>query len=719
MPIIDTKSPNKFDKVIRTNKGENLLSLIFASYHVKEGNNDRKIEIARNLRVEMDLFKHSGAGVYGSEDTKVDKQFYSFYTMGSEMGIWADDSLNLSKLALKVAEQDITVKQYIGTVFLNLFTYFDDGKDGQKYHHFLHDLLKYLVENQLVNSKDISKELIGEIFPLDSEQVNLLFQYLIVTPFFKKASAGFALSPSWEYRVDELISNCNLKYKDSDPHETQEYFKARHHYSPYVTQELIEQNPQEKGMEDDVQVEAYDFKQGFINYMNENGVGHIQYVGQLSKAVERWNKENLSEIIEDIYVNPRPILDNEFFERWEKSLNELFEKNGGGFDVRKHISSMKKYRDYISTIDLDNLPSHNISQFPDALLVDTGINRIYFGAPGTGKSFGIKTFIQENGIPGYDDKIDHPNVFRTSLHPEFGYNDFVGQVMPVVKKRESEEEVTISYEFTPQVFTKALKRAFEDKVKDVEPIFLVLEEMSRSNVAAVFGDLFQLLDRDENGESEYRVDNSLISTYVFGKNSTKKIYLPKNFYVLGTVNTSDQNVYVMDTAFKRRFEFNYLETSELARDKNGEILNEYVFTLKNSFGKNVNISWIKLLQTLNNFISTDQEKGGLGLPEDKQLGQFFIKFKKPKENASGEQIEKIEEFNYNQIKGKLLQYLWTDVQEVAYTDNRLFSEDANSFGETYKKAKMHLNFFSHKFTEKLGIELYLTNSEADEEEKIE
>lgn len=158
MPIIDTKSPNKFDKVIRTNKGENLLSLIFASYHVKGGDNDRKKEIAKKLRVEMDLFKDSGAGLYGSDDDRVVKQFSSYYTMGNEMGIWEDDRLNLSKLAVKVVEQDITVKQYIGTVFLNLFTYFDDGSDGQKYFHFLHDLLKYLVENQLVNSKDISKE---------------------------------------------------------------------------------------------------------------------------------------------------------------------------------------------------------------------------------------------------------------------------------------------------------------------------------------------------------------------------------------------------------------------------------------------------------------------------------------------------------------------------------------------------------------------------------
>lgn len=325
-------------------------------------------------------------------------------------------------------------------------------------------------------------------------------------------------------------------------------------------------------------------------------------------------------------------------------------------------------------------------------LNQSGINRIYFGAPGTGKSFGIKDFIQENGIENYDDKTSHPNVFRTTLHPEYGYHDFVGQVMPIVKKDEESGSSVIEYEFSPQIFTKALERAF--KVRDKkEPVFLILEEMSRANVAAVFGDLFQLLDRDEHGVSEYKIDNSLIAESIFGADRVDdKIYLSENIFILGTVNTSDQNVYVMDTAFKRRFEFEYIPTDEMIAH-----LNDYTFTLKVN-GEPQEFTWLRLVPKLNAFIIKDEEQGGLGLSEDKQLGQFFIKFKKAKPEETDEKVKnQIEEYNYNQIKGKLLQYLWHDVKEASYSSHHLFSEEVTSYSKLYSLAKNRENFFSKQF----------------------
>lgn len=319
-----------------------------------------------------------------------------------------------------------------------------------------------------------------------------------------------------------------------------------------------------------------------------------------------------------------------------------------------------------------------------------GINRIYFGAPGTGKSYGIKTFIQNNGIEEYDDKISHPNVFRVTLHPEFGYNDFVGQVMPVVKREE--DSSTIEYEFTPQIFTKALAKAF--KVRSLgEPVFLILEEMSRANVAAVFGDLFQLLDRDEDGVSEYKIDNSLIAAAVFGEShSDEKIFLPENIYILGTVNTSDQNVYVMDTAFKRRFEFEYISTEELKQGKNN-----FTFNLSEN-GENIQITWLSLVPKLNDFIVKSEEQGGLGLTEDKQIGQFFIKFKEVNAaETNSEVIEDIEKYNFDQITGKLLQYLWNDIESASYSTHKLFKDEISSFGQLYRLAKENQNFFSQEF----------------------
>ncbi len=317
-----------------------------------------------------------------------------------------------------------------------------------------------------------------------------------------------------------------------------------------------------------------------------------------------------------------------------------------------------------------------------------GINKIYFGAPGTGKSYGIKNFIKENGIEDYNDKIDHPRVFRTSVHPEFTYNDFIGQVMPVIE--EGKDRKNIIYDFTPNVFTDALKAAFSNENID-KPIFLIIEEMSRANIAAVFGDLFQLLDRDIHGESEYRINNSLIANYIF-KDAHKKIYLPSNLFIIGTVNTSDQNVYVMDTAFKRRFEFEYISPNDMKKNLKDEYLNNWSFTLKNE-EKEIVFNWIRLIKALNKFIVSSEEIGGLSLSEDKQIGQFFVKFViDEKDDKSLSDV-----YNYNQIKGKLLQYLWDDVQKVSYSQTKLFIDSVNSFGELNDLADKKLIFFSDNF----------------------
>nr|WP_208003439.1 AAA family ATPase [Macrococcus goetzii] len=329
-------------------------------------------------------------------------------------------------------------------------------------------------------------------------------------------------------------------------------------------------------------------------------------------------------------------------------------------------------------------------------------NKLFYGAPGTGKSFNIQNYIKDNGLTNYNNKIEHPNVFRTTLHPESSYHDFVGQIMPVVTKDKDDKDI-IKYDFKPQVFTLALERALE---KNDEPVFLILEEMSRANVAAVFGDIFQLLDRDEDGRSEYLIDNELIQKYLneqfLKKNiglNLSKVYIPHNLFIIGTVNTSDQNVFVMDTAFKRRFEFEYLDANYVAPDDTGKPLNNFVFNV----GK-TNFSWINFIHKLNEFIVDDLS--GLGLSEDKQLGQFFIKFKL-EENVISElsSLTEIENqtnyaINFNKLKGKLLQYLWNDIRGASYSEKSLFDSNIKSFGELYKKFEEKEQVFSKEFLEK-------------------
>ena len=300
-------------------------------------------------------------------------------------------------------------------------------------------------------------------------------------------------------------------------------------------------------------------------------------------------------------------------------------------------------------------------------------NCIYYGAPGTGKSYNVSELIK-NYYPNFykTNSEDSQFVFRTTLHPEYTYNDFIGQLMPV-KKGEN-----INYEFTPGVFSLALKKAL---MNPQQHVFLVLEELSRANVASVFGDLFQLLDR-KDGISEYSITNSLIANFVYATDSdlldkdysNQKIFLPANLVIIGTVNTNDQNVFVMDTAFKRRFEWEYIST-----DPVGDNLNNPEFEYQTSH----TIKWWDFYQKLNQFITSVMNLG-----EDKQIGQFFIHFKDDKEK------------NKKLIQNKLLQYLWEDVQKVSYA-SKLFSEEIKNFSDLYIKFGRGEKIFSNEFLELL------------------
>lgn len=289
-----------------------------------------------------------------------------------------------------------------------------------------------------------------------------------------------------------------------------------------------------------------------------------------------------------------------------------------------------------------------------------GKNIIFYGAPGTGKSYGIEKYIRDHGIEEYSAQEGNEKVFRITLYPEYTYSDFVGQLMPVVKNIPNSNEKQITYDFQEGIFTLALKYAFYHKE---EPVFLVLEEMSRSNVASVFGDLFQLLDRNSEGTSEYAINNELLATKALGKDPSAPVQLPRNLTILGTVNTSDQNVFAMDTAFKRRFEWRYVSTKVNVENFDNNPLLHII-------GVQRDISWKDFFYAINNFIVND-----LHLGEDKQIGPYFIKFSK---DIS---------VNNNLIRNKLLQYLWEDVENIANmrSDKRLFDESIRSFSDLYDK----------------------------------
>lgn len=308
---------------------------------------------------------------------------------------------------------------------------------------------------------------------------------------------------------------------------------------------------------------------------------------------------------------------------------------------------------------------------------------MYYGAPGTGKSYRIASLIKKS-YPGYTEYDDNPYVFRTTIYRDYSYFDFVGNIMPVTK------EGKVSYEFVPGIFTTALCTALRTQDRNID-VYLILEEMSRGDIASIFGDIFQLLDRDDTGKSMYGINNKSIYEYLILNGVIKaghKIIIPSNLHIIGTVNTSDQNVNVIDTAFKRRFDFKYIGVDPIpvdpihVDDKDDEYVNN--FDIK--FTDTETYEWVKLYQAINHIIIND-----LGLAEDKQLGPFFLKDKGDDDDA-----------NREQVADKLLHYLWQDVERVSYTGASLFDDSIKSFSQLYSTFKHKKNILSEAVKQAYG-----------------
>ena len=289
-----------------------------------------------------------------------------------------------------------------------------------------------------------------------------------------------------------------------------------------------------------------------------------------------------------------------------------------------------------NVIDLGyKIKSIDIENENDLEKESEGKNKIYFGAPGTGKSKYI------------DNMYYNEFAKRVTFHPEYTYNDFVGYIKPVV------EGENLTYSFVPGVFTQILVEALNNPY---DMYTLIIEELNRANVAAVFGDLFQLLDRKSDGSSEYRVNN--IDIYKYIKNIMGSDYgytdgsigIPGNLNIIATMNTADQNVFVMDTAFKRRWEFGYIPIN----------FDDHKF--KDNIIKNLNVSWKNFVNIINEFMMS-KENEDLMISEDKQIGQYFVK-----EN----ELTDSNKFGY-----KVLLYLWDDVFKM--DRYRIFNEEIRTF----------------------------------------
>ena len=324
----------------------------------------------------------------------------------------------------------------------------------------------------------------------------------------------------------------------------------------------------------------------------------------------------------------------------EKS-KDTFKTLGGG----QYHNAMATYIRFLEAVKILSHVDMSISQFSPQ--EKPAFQIIYYGAPGTGKSHRIKKELKEMNVP-------EKNIFRTTFHPDSDYSSFVGAYKPTMKPVADEYKAVVGkdkeivYSFVPQTFIKAYTHAYKNPD---ENIYLIIEEINRGNCAQIFGDLFQLLDRDENGVSEYPIKaDSDLRTYLegdlgVGHEGIKdgELCIPSNLYIWATMNTSDQSLFPIDSAFKRRWDWEY----EPIKYKNTDWVIE--------IGDN-KYSWTSFQRIINDkiFEATNSE--------DKMLGDYFVK---PCNNVITEKL----------FINKVLFYLWNDVCKDG--DGDIFRTDGN------------------------------------------
>ena len=382
------------------------------------------------------------------------------------------------------------------------------------------------------------------------------------------------------------------------------------------------------------------------------------------------------------------------------------------------------------------------------------LQQIYYGAPGTGKSKAIK------------DLTFGEDVIRTTFHPDSDYASFVGTYKPITEEvdfrdcygkkviddetKEVVKEERIAYKFIPQAFLEAYVKAWKklsskngekiDKSEnrihpallDTPEIFtknkaskkqyLIIEEINRGNCAQIFGDLFQLLDRNEYGFSDYpiiadkdmqkylkkefegwEITNKDKINQLYGEANMaslimkgERLVLPSNLYIWATMNTSDQSLFPIDSAFKRRWDWKYVPIREGHDKETNAPLNWYINTGDKQY------DWWSFISKVNKLI------GSLTNSEDKKLGYFFCKAKDG-------------EIDADLFVSKVIFYLWNDVFKDYGFDDKDFQDEEGkilSFDRFYedKNGKTNVDIANVElFLENLGVEEYYSDEREEED----
>lgn len=355
-------------------------------------------------------------------------------------------------------------------------------------------------------------------------------------------------------------------------------------------------------------------------------------------------------------------------------IDKILEKSPVYVDIKDEKEWLDYYIGEKNEEDVSNKTMGERIKFYTGFTSDFERNRILFGAPGTGKSYTLNK--EKNILLGVDNEI---NYERVTFHPDYSYANFVGTYKPVPYKDESGKD-SITYKYVPGPFMRIyVKAILNGRTENVKPYILIIEEINRANVAAVFGDVFQLLDRDDYGVSEYPIQASedmkkyLAEALGGDPDDFCQLRIPDNMFIWATMNSADQGVFPMDTAFKRRWDFTYLGID----DSENELIGKYVVLGNQNRQK---VEWNKLRKAINVFLAKQK------INEDKQLGPYFISrsIVVPKETNVIDRERFIKTF-----KNKVIMYLFEDAArqkrsslfEGCFENSIRYSEICREFDE--------------------------------------
>ena len=390
---------------------------------------------------------------------------------------------------------------------------------------------------------------------------------------------------------------------------------------------------------DDVGDNESAFRVWFAELKKDNGEYYTentrnQYIGAL-KAISMTFADAIAPFASVFGIDDIETLESVIFAIKENAGFEEFNRNRGNGSLSAGLDLYKRFLTE-RTEQVQNVC------FSTGYQSDYPRNRILFGAPGTGKSFTLNhekdLLLAEGG-----------EYERVTFHPDYSYANFVGTYKPVPCK-DSDGKDAITYSYVPGPFMRTYVKALQNSRTDApKPFLLVIEEINRANVAAVFGDVFQLLDRGDDEVSEYPIQASEdIKKYLAGElggnpDDYAEIRIPDNMFIWATMNSADQGVFPMDTAFKRRWDFTYLGID----DSEAGIVGKKVILGQGDYRRIV--EWNALRKAINNELLTYK------VNEDKLMGPYFISKKNLPEG------EMIDPAVFTRIfKNKVIMYLFDD-----------------------------------------------------------